>query len=50
MFTTQNLDNKSYKSEYERSFQTIQPRKGSKEKKVNLMSLQEMKNLILNVL
>jgi hypothetical protein len=50
METAKELERKKFKSEYERSFQTLQAPSSSRSKKASLMSLQEMKNLILNVL
>jgi len=47
--TSKEMEKKKFKSEYERSFQTIQP-VSARSRKVAVMSLQEMKNLILNVI
>ena len=43
-------EQKNYKSEYERSFKKIQQDTKTKAKNISLMTVQEMKNLILNVL
>ncbi len=50
MVSTEQLDKKKYQSEYEMSFQSMQPGTPLKGNKTSIMSLQDMKNMILNVI